>query len=56
MDFNDYAAKSMSEKLKLRKKVANIVVVRKRCDEVPKSLFGKKAIKNERKHRAWAKW
>ena len=30
MDFNDYAAKSMSEKQEFRKKVANIVVDRKR--------------------------
>ena len=45
MDFNDYAAKCMSEKQEFRKKVANIVVNRKRYDEVSK-----------RKHRAWATW
>ena len=36
MDFNDYAAKSMSEKQEFREKVANIVVDRKRYDEVLK--------------------
>ena len=33
MDFNGYAAKNMSEKQELRKKVANIVVDRKKYDE-----------------------
>ena len=38
MDFSDYAAKSMSEKQELRKKVANVVENRKRYDEVLKFL------------------
>ena len=48
MDFNDYAAKGMSEKQELRKKVANIVADRKRYDEVLKFQTGKSAIKKMR--------
>ena len=50
MDFNDYAAKSMSEKQELRKKVANIVVDRKRYNEVLKFQTGKSAIKKMREN------
>ena len=50
MDFNDYAAKSMSEKQEFRKKVANIVVDRKRYDEVLKFQTGKSAIKKMREN------
>ena len=50
MDFNDYAAKSMSEKQELRNKVANIVVDRKRYNEVLKFQTGKSAIKKMREN------
>ena len=50
MDFNGYAAKSMSEKQELRKKVANIVVDRKRYNEVLKFQTGKSAIKKMREN------
>ena len=50
MDFSDYAAKSMSEKQELRKKVANVVVDRKRYDEVLKFQTGKSAIKKMREN------
>ena len=50
MDFNDYTAKSMSEKQEFRKKVANKVAERKRYDEVLKFQTGKGAIKKMRKN------
>ena len=50
MDFNDYAAKYMSEKQELRKKVANIVVATKRYDELLKFQTGKSAIKKMREN------
>ena len=50
MDFNDYTAKSMSEKQEFRKKVANKVADRKRYDEVLKFQTGKGAIKKMRKN------
>ena len=50
MDFNDYTAKSMSEKQEFRKKVANKVADRKRYDEVLKFQTGEGAIKKMRKN------
>ena len=50
MDFNDYAAKSMSEKWELRKKDASIVVDIKRYDEVLKFQTGESVVKKIREN------
>ena len=50
MDFNDYAAKSMSEKQELRKKDANIVVDSKRYDKVLRFQTGESVVKKIREN------
>ena len=50
VDLNDSAAKNMSDKQELRKKVANIIVDRKKFDEALKLQTGKNAIKKVREN------
>ena len=49
-DLNDYAAKTVSDKQELRKKFANVIVDRKRFDEVLKLQTEKNTIKKMREN------